>query len=556
MVGDRVVNIHDGESANIASDLAWRARTIPDRIGVTFEDGRSMTFQNWDERAQKFARVLADSGMRPNDRVALCLQNSLELLVALFGCWRLGAVPVTLSVMYNSEELASALKKTNSRALVIHGSKLELAEAASSSADSSAWAECVFAAPETTGQVFTTHAEGLYVADFSERIQDALPEDSMYRPGDDDVGTILFTGGTTGMPKAVAVTHVGTRRSLGTLAKVSKKGESGPYAPVPENVSPNLIVLPLFHSGGQQALLFALYVGRSIVLMERFRVSALASLVSQHQVDNLFLMPTMLFDIVHSDERMNLDSVRSVLVSGQTLDPTLKQEFESKFHLPILSNYGSTETGHVAGWTSLDLKLGRWKPGPVGRVYEGVQVEIRDEALQPVAPGQVGEIWVRNGTARGYVEGENTQSDLLVVEGWVASGDMGFVEGDEYLHLVGRKRDIIKTGGFQVWPQEIEQVMRRHEAVADLAVVGGSDVRLGEIPVAFVVPKDDVIAGSELAEQLISYCRISLAHYKCIRRVEFVQELPRSEAGKVSRAELAKLVGGEMNLQHFRKENV
>lgn len=546
------MTMNDRSGNNIASDLAWRAQTIPNRIAVTFEDGRSMTFQHWDEKARKFARVLSDSGVRQGDRVALFLQNSLELLVALFGCWRLGAVPVTVSVMYNSEELASALTKTNSQALVTHGSKIEVAKAALDYADA-AWANCVFVTPETTGQVITVKAGGLRVADFSERIQEAPPKDDVYQPVDNDEGTIVFTGGTTGTPKAVAVTHTGTRRSLETLARASKRGELGPYEPVPESVRPNLLALPLFHSGGQQALLFALYVGRSLVLMERFRVSTLASLVNQYRFDNLFLMPTMLFDIVHSGEEVNLDSVKSVLVAGQVLDPTLKQEFESEFHVPILSNYGSTEIGHVAGWTSQDLKLGKWKPGPVGRIYEGVQVEIRDEALQPVSLGQVGEIWVRSDIVRGYVEGENTQSELLVVDGWVASGDMGFVEGDAYLYLVGRSRDLIKTGGFQVWPQEIEQVMRRHEAVADLAVIGSSDVRLGEIPVAVVVLKAEATAGSELAEQLIDHCRSSLAHYKCIRRVEFVKKLPRSEAGKISRGELAKLVGDDLSLQHYRE---
>ena len=124
-----------------------------------------------------------------------------------------------------------------------------------------------------------------------------------------------------------------------------------------------------------------------------------------------------------------------------------------------------------------------------------------------------------------------------MVNGWVASGDVGFIEGDNYLHLVGRKRDMIKTGGFQVWPQEIEQVMRRHPLVADVAVVGMDDARLGEVPVAFVVPAEP-IDPSEIEQRLVEHCREQLSHFKCIRRVEVIDELPRSEAGKVQRGEL------------------
>jgi long-chain acyl-CoA synthetase len=304
-------------------------------------------------------------------------------------------------------------------------------------------------------------------------------------------------------------------------------------------VSPNLLALPLFHSGGQQALLFALHVGRSIVIMERFRVQTLQRLVAEHAIDNLFLMPTMLYDIVHAKDRVVLDSVRSVLIAGQALDPTLKQDFESGWKIPIFSNYGSTEIGHVAGWTSADLKAGRWTPGPVGRIYDGVEIDIRDDDGAPVAPGESGEIWVKNGNTKGYVDGATTATESLIVDGWVASGDVGYVQGDRLLYLVGRKRDMIKTGGFQVWPQEIEQVLRRHEAVADVAVVGVDDPRMGEIPKAFVVLAPGATGDRHtLSENLIAFCKDKLAHFKCIREIEYIDELPRSEAGKVQRGEL------------------
>mgnify|MGYP006276323795 CR=1 FL=1 len=517
---------------NIATDLARRAETVPDRMGVTYEDGRSLTYRQWEDEACRSAGVLRSLGIAPGDRVALFLQNSLELTVLLFGCWKIGAVPVTLSVMYNAEELRSSLDKTNPVALIAHGSKRTVIEGL----PKAPWSSRVVFTREANGEKLElTLSEGQF--DFESERASAELVGSIYQPTENDEGTILFTGGTTGLPKAVTVTHDGTRRSLRTLARVSKKGAEGPYDAAPESVSPNLLALPLFHSGGQQALLFALHVGRSMVIMERFRVETLNRLVEKYQIDNLFLMPTMLYDIVHAKVRVNLSSLRSVLIAGQALDPTLKQAFESGWGIPILSNYGSTEIGHVAGWTSKDLQLGRWKAGPVGRIYDGVEVEIRNEVgvVQPL--GSPGEIWVKNGNTKGYVDGSGISGDSLVVDGWVASGDVGFIEGDNYLHLVGRKRDMIKTGGFQVWPQEIEQVLRKHPLVADVAVVGMDDARLGEVPAAFVVPAEEIDA-TEMERQLIEFCRDQLSHFKCIRHVELIEELPRSEAGKVQRGEL------------------
>ena len=523
---------------NIALDLSLRAKEIPDRPGITFEDGRHLTYSQWDRKAGRIAGLLRREGVLPGNRVALYLQNSLDLAAALFGCWKIGAVPVTLSVMYNAEELRSALSKTVPVCIITHASKISVVEKAGEFPYPANWSAKILVAPEPSGET-TMFQSSMNCIDLAHECDVTEPVESLYMPSPDDEGTILFTGGTTGLPKAVTVTHLGTRNSLRILAQASKRGVAGPYGATPEEVSPNLLTLPLFHSGGQQALLFALHVGRSIVVMERFRVQTLSRLVGKHKIDNLFLMPTMLYDIVHSKEKVEISSVRSVLIAGQALDPTLKQDFESKWGIPIFSNYGSTEIGHVAGWTSADIKAGRWKAGPVGRIYEGVEVEIRDGEGSVVSENSVGEIWVKGGNTKGYVDGTNVSAETLIVDGWVASGDVGYTDGDDFLYLVGRQRDMIKTGGFQVWPQEIEQILRTHPIVADVAVVGVRDERLGEIPKAFIVLSDGVHDSVEVVErELINFCKNRLSHFKSIRSVEIIAELPRSEAGKVQRGEL------------------
>ncbi len=534
-------------SLNTAVDLVRRAREVPDRVGVIHADGRRLTYGEWNDASERAATVLLEAGVARHDRVGLYLQNDLDLAVLLFACWRIGAVPVTLSVMYNAAELAGALDKTEPVALVAHRGKLDVVlEAERQCTASTEWSTRLFAAPDPSSATPAEHLATDRARDLATAIETAAPTTDLTEPGEDDDGTILFTGGTTGLPKAVIMTHRGTRDALTVLATASKGGKPGPYPAAPEGVTPNLLALPLFHSGGQQALLFALHVGRSIVLMERFDADTLGRLVAEHSIDNLFLMPTMLYDIVHAKPAPALASVRSVLTAGQALDPGLKREFEERWEIPVLSNYGSTELGHVAGWTGSDIRAGKWKPGSAGRIYDGVEVEIRDTDGRALPPGEAGEVCVRRGATGGYVGETGDGAEALVVDGWVRSGDVGYLDDDGVLFLVGRQRDMIKTGGFQVWPAEIEEVLRQHEAVSDVAVVGAPDVRLGEIPMAFIVLSDEAAdAGTDhdrLTTELIDWCRSRLAHFKAIRSVAVVDALPRSEAGKVQRGALLERV--------------
>jgi long-chain acyl-CoA synthetase len=170
-------------------------------------------------------------------------------------------------------------------------------------------------------------------------------------------------------------------------------------------------------------------------------------------------------------------------------------------------------------------------------VYPGVDVEIRDDAGRVCSEGEDGELWVRSSLTRGYVGSD----DLVVVDGWVRSGDVGHLDADRVLWLVGRKRELIKCGGFQVWPAEVEDALRSSPQVAQVAVVGAPDERLGEVPVAVVVPSPAAagLAHAALAASLIELARAQLAHYKAIRRVIVVPNLPRTAAGKVDRAAVA-----------------
>lgn len=502
---------------NLATDLERRAAEVPDRIGLSYDDGRSWTYAEIDEESSACACALKAAGVERGQRIALYLANGPELAFAIFGAWKLGAVPVTISGLYNGGELSDSIRKTEPVLLVADDHDAGARDVALAATDVPLLTLAQLTAPGNA----RAH----------------LPAATVTA---EDEAVILFTGGTTGRPKAVSVTHGGVQESLARLAGASK-GRPGPYPAAPEGVAPNLVALPLFHSGGQHTLLFAFHVGRPVVLWERFRIETLARLLSEHRFDSLFLLPTMLYDVVHAATPPDLSSVRSVLVAGQALSIHLRRQFEERFEIPIVMNYGSTETGHIAGWTAADMKAGLWKAGSAGRVYPGVELEVRDGEGTALAQGETGEVVVRSAMTKGYVD-DAAASGELVRDGWVHSGDMGYVDEDGVLFLVGRKRDMIKCGGFQVWPEEIEEELRAHPLVRDVRVVGVPDERLGEIPKAIVVREAGAAvedSDDAVAAVLLAHVRDRLAHFKAPRQWAFMDELPRSEAGKVRRDALA-----------------
>jgi long-chain acyl-CoA synthetase len=503
---------------NLASDFELRAQSDPTACGLIHEDGRSWTWAGLDAAACDLAEVLREV-VPEGRRVAVHLANSPELVICMLASWKAGLVPVAVSGLYNRDELAKCVGQVGPAALI---SRLV----------DERWDELVLIDPEQASKVLAAH-EGV---EHAEHVVRPSPE-----PGADDEGVVLFTGGTTGTPKPVSLAHVGTYASMANLVR-AQKGRPGPLPTCPPEFPPNLLALPLFHSGGLQSLLVALHLGRSVLLLERFSVERMARLVPEYGVDNLFLLPTMIYDLTRAQEAPDLSSVRRVLVAGQRLDPVLQAEFETRFGVMVLSNYGSTELGHVAGWTGPDLKAGRWKAGAVGRIYPGVEVEIRDAAGCAVRLGEVGELWVKSDRTRGYVAEGDTEAGDLMVDGWIRSGDMGRMDEDQTLYLVGRRRELIKTGGFQVWPAELEQVVRAVASVGDAAVVGLPDPRLGEVPAAVVVLRPGVDDVAAVGREVISLCREKLAHFKAVRSVYVLDELPRSEAGKIKRGELEQLL--------------
>ena len=503
---------------NIAGLLEARGSEDASARAMVFGD-RCWTYGELTDEVRAFAGALEEAGVHPGDVVAISMANSPEMVVAFYGTWWLGAVATPLNSMLTEREVANVLEDSAARVVVTTSDVARRCHP-----ERAIDGDLVLVVDGATDGI----GRDLPVA--SRRVDVASVES-------DAPAVIMFTSGTTGRSKGAVLTHGAFHDANRTLG-VALKGRPGPYAVVPGG-PPNLIALPLAHVAGLNSMMFALYVGRPILLMERFRVEPFIEEVHRHGVHTFVATPSMLQMLAKHEGDVELPSLRFVHCTGAALPTSVKAQFERRFGVPIFQNYGQTETLHVAGWTRDDLASGSWKPGAVGRPYEGVEVRIADDLDHEVATGEAGEILVRSTyLMQKYVGQAAAHEYVLDDDGWLHTGDIGYLDDEGYLFLVDRKREVIITGGFNVYPAEVENALLEHPGVREVVVVGLPDERLGEVPHAFVVAARP---GTITEDELVGHCRENIAHYKAVRGVTFVDGLPRTESQKIKRQQVKEM---------------
>jgi acyl-CoA synthetase (AMP-forming)/AMP-acid ligase II len=341
-------------------------------------------------------------------------------------------------------------------------------------------------------------------------------------PAPEGAALVSFTSGTTGRPKPVVLTHDGVLTLLdGVVAKLTGGGRSADRAPMP-----NLVPVSLSLWAGIYNVLFALRVGAPVVVMDRWDPVELAGLVRQFGIRSTVLPPAAMADLVDDPRVTDLSPLRYVRSITAPLSPLQARRFRDRFGIAVLNSYGQTEIGgEIVGWSAADSREhGEAKLGSVGRPHAGV--ELRTDAGS-------GELEVRTpALSAGYADGGDL-ADRLTPDGWFRTGDVARIDDDGFVWIEGRLSDMINRGGLKVFPGEVEEVLRLDPAVADAAVVGEPDDRLGEVPVAYVEPAAGRVAPT--SDGLSGLCREHLAPYKVPVRVEVVDALPRNEVGKVQK---------------------
>ena len=507
---------------NTSEFLMIAGAIVPDRPAIIF-DGQTTTFEGLAERVNRLANGLSDLGVGPGDRVATMQVNTNQCIEAYFASAQLDAIYVPINFRAKTDELAQMLKIAQPTCLLLGERYLSLVPESSQSAVS-----IVLLDGEATG----SHRS------YDALLSESLP-DQMHFPeaGDEDTTVIMFTAGTTGIPKGVMLTHDSFSSYL--LATVEPAD--------PEIEESNLITVPFYHIAGLQAALAAVYGGRTLVVMRQFDPGEWLRLAQEKQVNRAMLVPTMLKHIMEHPDFFEHDlSSLSVITYGAAPMP-LEVIREAIARFPgarFINAFGQTETAstitmlppddHVLDGSPEDIKTKLKRLTSIGKPLDDIEVGIVDEGGKTVAVGETGEIVARGSRMMaGYWHEESATRDAMR-DGWIYTGDLGYQDADGYIFLSGRAKDFIKRGGEMVSPEEVEMVLRSHPEVDDAAVIGVPDVEWGEEVRAVVVGR----SGEVTEEQIIEFCRGKLAGFKRPRSVVFVGELPRNVMGKVLKRDL------------------
>jgi long-chain acyl-CoA synthetase len=465
-------------------------------------DGQWVTWGQVRELTERIDRELTAAGCGAGGRVAVVLGNRTESVAALIAIFRASRTLVTISPLQPPERLSTDLVASGADYVLAPGDL---------------WNENVFA--EAIDELGAT----AFSVDGTELIRraDATREP---RTGDSAVAIEMLTSGTTGPAKRIPLGRRQLEVSLSAALRHNNRPEARDKPPLTGSVG--MVTLPIVHIGGLWSLLQSLVAARPIVMLERFSLSGWHNAIKEHRPVLVGLPPPAIRAVLSSDiPREDLGSVRAINSGTAPVDPLMVDAFVERYGIPILITYGATEfAGAVAGWTLKDFHAS-WvdKRGSVGRAFPGVRLQVIDEDGTVLPTGQAGRLQVASAQV-----GESADR-------WVTTSDLAHIDGDGYLYIDGRADDVILRGGFKIAPETVVRALRTHDAVADAAVAGLSDDRLGQIPVAAVELRSAMTA---TGDELRAHCRASLTPYEVPAQVFVVDELPRGAALKIDRRQL------------------
>jgi malonyl-CoA/methylmalonyl-CoA synthetase len=511
----------------------------PDKVALDFIDPplQRVTYAELGELVNRTASYLQSLGLQSGDRVALQLSKCLEFILLHLATIRLGAITLPLNLAYPPDELKYFLEDSGAKLFfALESSKEKLQTILS---DLPNLQECVFLNPTEPDQfqslIIAKHPRGTnYQLPGGLDMGLAANAQPYSTTGDSqDTAVIIYTSGTTGRPKGAEITHGNLISNLQSLHEA--------WGWTPDDIL--LHVLPIFHVHGLfVALHGALHAGATTLLMREFNPHRTLELLSSGRCTVFMAVPTIhqrLIDVPDA-HRYELSRVRLITSGSDRLPDEAFTGFQKTFGYTLLERYGMTETGMNCS----NPLNGQRRRGSVGLPLPGVEVRIvasGDAESRAVLPeGEIGEVEIRGPNVfKGYWRQPDKTSASFSADGWFKTGDLGYLEADGYLTLCGRSKDLIISGGLNIYPPEVERVLVENPAVAACAVIGCPDREWGERVTAVVVlHKGESVTG----EELIRFCRERLAPYKSPKSIVFKDDLPRNAMGKIQKAELRKEV--------------
>jgi acyl-CoA synthetase (AMP-forming)/AMP-acid ligase II len=474
--------------------------------------GRTLSYAQLAEDVERFAAGLTVSGFGKGDVLGIVLPNMPEYAVAVYGVSRAGGVSTTINPLYKPEEVRKQLQDSEARYLLT----LPLLLPSCREAVEGTNVEQIFVLSEAEGATPVAALMGAGVP---------APEVSI-DPARDLV-TLPYSSGTTGTAKGVMLTHRNVVANVAQMQSLERRE--------PEDVL--LGVVPFFHAAGLHVVLAtSLHAGATVVTQPRFDLEAFLEAIQRYRVTWLAMVPPIVLALAKHPlvDRYDLSSVKLAGSGAAPLSAELEGAAARRLSCTFYQGWGMTEASAMLTMPSV-REPERIRPGTSGQLVPNTEARVVDLGTgADLGLGQDGELWVRGPQVMaGYLKKPEESRLTLVEGGWLRTGDIGHVDEDGYVSVVDRAKELIKYKGFQVPPAEMEGLLLTHPAIADAAVIPVPDVEAGEIPKAYVVRKGEVTA-----EEIMDYVGARVAHYKRIRRVEFVESIPRSASGKVLRREL------------------
>lgn len=497
------------------------ARTRGEQVALSFE-GRTTTYAELDRHTNQVANALIAAGVKTGEAIAYLGKNSDHYFELVFGASKAGAIMAPIGWRLAPGEVAYILDDTRAKFLFVGPELIECAKAA-------------LAEAQTKPHVIAMEA-GAHGWQMFEAWRDAQPaSDPALAIAPEETTLLLYTSGTTGRPKGVMLTSANLMRSRRKLSESQmgwnewRQGET------------NLVAMPAAHIGGTGWGLVGLINGVKNVVAREFNPLEVLEFIEREQIAKMFMVPAALQFVIRTPRAREIDysSLSHILYGASPMPVALLQECMDVFGCDFVQQYGMTETtGTIVYLPPQDHDpKGNVRMGSAGLPLPGVEIRVVDAEGNVLGPNQVGEICTRSqANMRGYWNKPDATASTMDEEGWLRTGDAGYLDEDGYLFIQDRIKDMICSGAENVYPAEVENAIHGHPHVADVAVIGVPDETWGEAVKAIVVPKPGVEPD---AASIIAYARERIAHYKAPRSVDFLDRpLPRNASGKILRREL------------------
>ncbi|WP_299365510.1 AMP-binding protein [uncultured Paracoccus sp.] len=505
--------------------LETTARWFPDKPFIIFE-GKTTTYAEFNRRAARLAALLSSLGVRKGTPVGLYVHSTPDVAVGYHACQKIGAIAVPISAAYKSSEFERLGQSTRMPVLVCLAETLGVVDAVRGSL------------PDLNHILVI----GNEAPEWATALEAELPKwPDVFEPvpvDPEDVAAIFFTSGTTGLPKGAMQTHRAIYHAIrDTHSHQKLRWQQERF----------MCVVPMFNNFGATVMLNGcLYAAGTLILIKKWDAAEVLSLMTEHRATFFAGTPTMFAYLLdsHDPERHRLDDLKLCMAGGAPLPPELLTRFEATFGVPLVNGYGASE---LCGICTTEAPTGPRKMGSVGTAIGSATISILDDDGNPVPAGSLGEICVSGDlVGAGYWQDPEATAAAFTPEGW-RSGDIGRLDEDGFLFVVDRKKDVIITGGSNIFPAEVEAVLASHPAVSLASVIGVPDETKGELAVACITLRPE----SEVSEHmLMAFCKERLSSYKVPRRVQFFDSFPLGPTGKILKKGLLELVTSSPSRQN------